>query len=245
MQRENLSSVPFDQGRIYSRDEFYDAVQKNSNVALKEDALAYSLRKAMADGDIIRVSWNQYAVPAQKKIYEHDYSDASKDVANTMLSNFSDARFQIFELIQLNEFVHHLIAHNTIFLYVENDAIDYAFDALKQRYAGRILLKPSLNDYYRYYYDDEIVVCRLPSETPKGFKQPWESRLEKILVDVAVDKLLNQIVPSGEFKNIFADSLSKYYMDASAMFRYAMRKGAEKKLRAFLDEHEICLTGDI
>lgn len=240
--QKGLSAI--EPGRTFSREEYYAAIQNGSEILLKEDALAYSLRKSLSDGDIVRVSWNQYAVPAKKRIYRHDYSEAAKEVAAKMQEAFSDVRFQIFELIQLNEFVNHLIAHNTIFLYVENDVVDYAFDALKREYAGRIMLKPSITEYYRYLLDDEIVVGRLPSESPKGLEQPWETRLEKILVDIAVDKLLSQIVPAGEYRNIFTDSIDRYFLDTRGMFRYAKRKGAEKKFRAFLEKYKINLEDD-
>lgn len=240
--QKRLSGI--EPGRTFSREEYYTAIQNGSGMVLKEDALAYSLRKSLSDGDIVRVSWNQYAVPAIKRIYRHDYSGAAKEVTAKVQERFSNVRFQIFELIQLNEFVNHLVAHNTIFLYVENDAVDYAFDALKQEYSGRIMLKPSVAEYYRYLVDDEIVVGRLASESPKGLEQPWETRLEKVLVDIAVDKLLSQIVSTGEYRNIFADSIDRYFLDTKAMFRYAKRKGAEKKFRAFLEKYEINLKDD-
>ena len=237
--QKGLSAI--EPGRTFSREEYYAAIQNGSEILLKEDALAYSLRKSLSDGDIVRVSWNQYAVPAKKQIYRHDYSEAAKEVAAKMQEAFSDVRFQIFELIQLNEFVNHLIAHNTIFLYVENDVVDYAFDALKREYAGRIMLKPSTTEYYRYLLDDEIVVGRLPSESPKGLERPWETRLEKILVDITVDKLLSQIVPEGEYRNIFTDSIDRYFLDTKGMFRYTKRKGAEEKFRAVLGKYKINL----
>ena len=55
----------------------------------------------------------------------------------------------------------------------------------------------------RFLQDDEIVVGRLPSESPKGIEKTWHSRLEKILVDISVDKLLTQIIPQVEYYNIF------------------------------------------
>lgn len=62
--------------------------------------------------------------------------------------------------------------------------MSYAFYSLWNLKPGKVLLKPNLEQYYRYKQEDEIVLGRLPSETPKGFKEPWNSRLEKILVAV-------------------------------------------------------------
>ena len=64
--QKGLSAI--EPGRTFSREEYYAAIQNGSEILLKEDALAYSLRKALSDGDIVRVSWNQYAVPAKKQI---------------------------------------------------------------------------------------------------------------------------------------------------------------------------------
>ena len=221
----------------FSRTEFINAY-RTEQPEQSDEAAVYALRKLLKDGGIIRVSWNQYAPPQKKRLYHHDYSAISEEVAGKILNECMDPVFQIFELTQLNVFVNHLIAHNTVFVYVENELLDYVFDLLRQTYPGKVMFKPSVDEYYRYLVDDEIVVGRLPSETPKGLDVPWHSRLEKILVDVAVDKLLSQLVPSGEYDNIFNESFERYYLDETAMRRYAKRKGAEGKFDSFLRKHD-------
>ena len=220
----------------FSRGEFFQAMRIGTDKKT-EEKLAYALRKSLEEGSIIRVGWNRYALPREKKTYQHTYTDASQKVAVEISQDYSDANFQLFELVQLNDFLNHQIAHNTIFVYVENELIDFVFDSLIRLYPGRVMLKPSVDEYYRYMQDDEIVVCRLPSESPKGFDEPWHSRLEKILVDIAVDKLLSKVVPAGEYGNIFEESFDRYLIDDKAMFRYAKRKGAEKKFEGFLTEY--------
>ena len=152
-------------------------------------------------------------------------------------TEYPDVDFRIFELIQLNSFVNHQIAHNTIFISVENDVIDFVFDSLRQKYPGRIMLKPRLEEYYRYLVDNQLVLIRLPSESPKGLNQPWESKLEKILVDISVDKLISRIVSPGEYENIFPEAFSRYHIDLNSMFRYSRRKGAIDKFTAILKEY--------
>jgi hypothetical protein len=82
--------------------------------------------------------------------------------------------------------------------------------------------------------EDMVVIVKLPTESPKGIDVFWDTRLEKILVDIAVDKLLRKIVYSGEYPAIYQDALSKYVIDKSAMVRYARRRGALMKYREFL-----------
>ena len=98
-------------------------------------ALDYSLRQALADGSIVRIGWNQYVFVNEKALYKYKYSEDALEIASVLSSEYEGIRFRIFEMRQLNGFQNHLIAHNTIFVYVENDLIDYAFDTLRTIYA--------------------------------------------------------------------------------------------------------------
>lgn len=181
----------------FSRQEFTDAMV--SSYGLTEPQVAYDLKKRLDQGSIVRVGWGRYSFP-KKRIYRHQYSNSAIDVVKMISDEYDGLDFQVFELRQLNSFMNHQMAHNTIFISIENDLVDYVFDALWKIYPGRVMLKPKVDQYYRYRQDDEIVVGRLPSETPKGFDKPWMSRLEKVLVDVFTDKLVSRIVPDGEKK---------------------------------------------
>ena len=220
----------------FTRQEYYRTVAEGSG-KISEDALAYSLRKDLSEGRILRVGWNRYSFQGSKKIYTHTYSDEACDVAGKIITEYPDAEFQIFELVQLNEFVNHLYAHNTIFLFVENDLIDYVFDSLRQPCFGRLMIKPDITDYYRYLADDQVVLLRLPSGSPRGNQEKWQSRIEKILVDITVDKLVSNIIPESEFETVFREASERYFIDAKTMFSYARRKGATVKLKQVLQKY--------
>ena len=70
---------------------------------------------------------------------------------------------------------------------------------------------------------DEHGYTKLPSESPKGFDEPWEIRLEKIVVDVFTDKLVSRIVPDGEKGAIISGAFDSYLLDEKTMIRYARR----------------------
>ena len=220
----------------FSRSEYFAAIEKEIGKTSSE-ALAYALRKDLANGEIVRIGRNKYSSQKTKLIYNHSYSDEACCVAKEIKTEYPDVDFRIFELTQLNSFVNHQIAHNTIFISVENDVIDFVFDSLRQKYPGRIMLKPRLDEYYRYLVDNQLVLIRLPSESPKGLNQPGESKLEKILVDISVDKLISHIVSPGEYENIFPEAFSRYHIDLNSMFRYSRRKGAIDKFTAILKEY--------
>lgn len=212
----------------FTRADYLSAIREN-NAHLSEEALAYRLREDTAKGKIIHLGRDLYVFPGDKKVYSHSYSEEALTLVNEIQSEYPDAVFQVFELTQLNSFVNHLYAHNSVFISVENELIDYVFDSLRRKHPGRVMLKPSPDHYYKYLVEDQIVVQRLPSESPKNDAAVWQSRLEKILVDISVDKLLSQIVSPGELDTIFGEAFEHYYLDVKTMHRYARRRGALEK----------------
>lgn len=220
----------------FTRRDYYDAY-RNEHGDKTHNVLDYALRKELAEGNIIHVGRNQYTYSKAKRVYSYAYSEQARHAVDKIQNEFPSIDFRVFELTQLNAFVNHLFAHNTLFISIENDVIDYVFDTLRGEYPGRIMLKPKADEYYRYLVDDQIVIQRLPSESPKGLEEPWQSRLEKILVDITVDKLLSEIVSKGEYPSIFTQAFARYLIDTGAMMRYANRKGAGKKFRECLDRY--------
>lgn len=216
----------------FSRQDFVREMSCTYDITVPQ--ISYELKKQLDSGTIVRSGWGQYAFP-RKRVYSWDYSKEATSIAEELRKDYDGLDFQIFELRQLNEFMNHQIAHNAIFVYVENDLVNFAFDTLWNMKPGKVLLKPGANQYFRYRQDDEIIVNRLPSETPKGHREPWKSRLEKVLVDVFTDKLVSSIVPEGEKEAILDGAFQNYLLDKGTMLRYAKRKGAEKKIAEVLE----------
>lgn len=231
--------MTFDQLRnmpVFTRANYYEAMRQEANKASLA-GLSYALSKQVVDNNIIHIGRDQYSFSKGRHAYRHTYSETSERIASEMTEEYPSGNFQIFELVQLNAFVNHQIAHNTIFVFVENELVDYVFDMLKMKHPGKVLLKPSVEDYYKYYVDDLIVVLRLPSESPKEAGCNWHSRLEKILVDISVDKLVSKLVSRGEYPLIFNDAFSRYAIDTKAMLRYANRRGAAARFKAMLGQY--------
>ena len=222
---------------IFSRHDYISAMSQKYNMT--DSQIAYDLQKRLDSGIVIHVGWDKYAVPKRKGLYRYSYSKQSEDIAARLSQEFYNLNFQIFELIQLNEFMNHQLAHNTVFVSVENELQDFVFDSLKSIYPGHVMLRPSLEEYYRYVQDDEIVIGRLPTETPKGHARSWESRIEKILVDVLTDKLISRIVPENEKDAIVTGIFESYLLDEKAIMHYARRKGAYEKIVGMLEKYEV------
>ena len=220
-------------------------VMEECGYHISESVTNHMITRMLAAGDIDRVGRNRYCVSDSRKTYHFPHSEFAVSVANEIVDAHPYLDFRIFELVQLNEFVNHLIAHNIVFVSVEGGLEEDVFNTLWERHKGSILLKPDVDELFRYMNEDMVVIIKLPTESPKGIDVFWDTRLEKMLVDIAVDKLLRKIVYSGEYPTIYQDAFSKYVIDKSVMVRYARRRGALVKYREFVINEAGLNQGDL
>ena len=223
-------------GKSFSARDF-SMINQNRGCGLGEEALRKRLRSMVQSGDVIRVGRNAYCVSGTNvSNYRHEYSEEACMVASAIQEAFPTVEFTVFEMIQLNEFVNHQLAHNVLFVSVDEDVIDFVFELLKERYSGKVLYNPTLEVYHRYWSDGMIVINKKVTEAPKGTREFWHTRLEKLLVDMVSDSLLQEIISKSEYPSIFEGAFSDYAIDESCLFRYARRRGTEKRLRALIRE---------
>lgn len=220
----------------FSRAELMETIQEKGKT-ISEASFKLELQKMLKEGTIVRVGRNKYCVSKNGVgIYDYEYSDDAKAVAEILKKKFPYLDFTIMDFVQLNEFVNHQLAHNVIYVSVEEDLGDFVFDALKEKYPGKVLINPTPEIYHQYWYDGMIVVGKLVSEAPMGQKEKWNTRIEKLLVDVMTNSILLSSVSETELTSIYEEAFAKYAIDESCMFRYAKRRGAEKKIREFIKE---------
>ena len=235
----NLTNLDF-----FSRHDVHEAILE-SGKDVSESLANYMVQQMLKKGLIVRVGRNKYSVVKNEQSeYNFAYSKTSKDVAEIIIEKHPFLDFRIFELIQLNEFVNHLIAHNVIFIAVEGDLGEFAFSTLKKFFPGKVLLNPTSDIYHNYITDDAIVIYKLISESPRGMYKHWNTRLEKLLVDLLVDKCIKEAVSEGEINNIFTEAFEKYVIDEDTLFRYSRRRGSEDKVRSYINSLNIKLRTD-
>lgn len=223
--------------KSFSRSELMETM-KNDGKNISEASFKVELQKLLKEGSIIRVGRNAYCVAKDGVgVYSYEYSDDAKNIAKILKQKFPLLNFTIMDFVQLNEFLNHQLAHNVIFVSVEDDLGSFVFDALKEVYPGKVLINPTPEMYHKYWYDDMIVIGKLISESPVGQQEKWNTRIEKLLVDLITNAILKSSVSESELPNIYEEAFAKYAIDESCMFRYAKRRGAEKKIREFIRDN--------
>lgn len=222
--------------KSFSRQEVLQSFRKGGFEL--SDASFYKKFTAMVkEGELVRAGNGVYCFREKDvKPYEHEYSDLAAEVAALVQKQYPLLDFTIMELIQLNDFVNHQIAHNTLFLSVEADIMEFVFDTVKERYFGKVLISPTPEIYHQYWSDNMIVVNKLITEAPKSSVISWDTRLEKLLVDIVADPLLLDSISESEYPGIYEDAFSMYVVDESCLFRYAARRTVEKKIRGLITE---------
>ena len=221
----------------FSRTDLLEAM-KGSGIEISEASFKITLQKLLKNGLIVRVGRNAYCVAQNgTEVYSYEYSKDARNVAFFLEEKFPYLDFTIMDFVQLNEFVNHQLAHNVIFVSVEGDLGKFVFDALKEIYPGKVLINPTPEIYHQYWYEGMIVVCKLISESPMGKNEKWNTRIEKLLVDVLTNSILQSSISKSELPNIYEEAFAKYAIDESCMFRYAKRRGAEKKIREFINKN--------
>ncbi len=195
----------------------------------------FQMLKDLCDsGKITRIRKGHFDV-AGKKDYYYDLSDTAKEISSSVHTLYPLIDFQIWELYQLNEFVNHQIANNTILIEVENRLDESVFNLLFEQYP-HVLLNPDIDEYYKYAGDETIVVHKLISEAPPCFGEYRQAALEKLLVDLFGRGISGAIISRSEYRAIYEDSFKKYNINLAKMFRYARRRGIEQRIRNYICE---------
>ena len=151
-----------------------------------------------------------------------------------MDEEFPLIEYRIWEFSWLNEFLNHQIGRNYIFLEVEKEGCEFVFERIVSEFAGKVLLKPDLNQILRYGIDNSIIIDRLISESPKGRNKQHQLAIEKLIVDLFANKRLKEMLSFGDYPAALEAIFSLYEVDQVKMFRYARRRNKEREIREFL-----------
>ena len=226
---------------FFTTEEFTEALRKE-DPGIGRSTIYSLLKKKCDSGKISRTGRGRFSRSSGKEYY-YELSETAKNIVTLIQASYPLVDFQIWEIYQMNEFVNHLLAKNTIFVEVENMLDESVFNLLFDRYP-HVLHNPDIEEYYKYAGDETIIVRRLISEAPPPFGQYRQASLEKLLVDLFGRGLSGSILSRSEYRAIYEDSFQKYSINQGRMFRYARRRGVEKTIRDFIREKTTIVLED-
>ncbi|MBR7000338.1 MAG: hypothetical protein IKI01_06935 [Lachnospiraceae bacterium] len=170
--------------------------------------------------------------PARKQ-YSYPHSPEYLALEKEITEAYPLVHFQMWELIQMNDFVNHQIAKNVIFVEAEAMLVDTVYELLhgKHPYA---MVQPTYDAFYKQRAPEtDIVVQKLLSEAPSPDAN-HSCVMEKLLVDLLSKKLSGSLIERSEYPRIYEDVFRKYNIDETRMFRYAKRRHLYESLLSFI-----------
>lgn len=230
-----VSNLP--QGQIFNKARFREAVHM-VDPDCSESSINWMLVTMRKQGILASAGTGKYycllGESVIKKNYQYPHSPEYQKIEQAITDAYPLVNFQMWELIQMNDFVNHQIAKNVIFIEVESMLVDTVYEMLHEKYPYA-MIQPDTDSFYKQRSPEtDIVVQRLLTEAPtpnKGHSSP----LEKLLVDLLSKKLPGNLIERSEYPRIYEDIFRKYLIDETRMFRYSKRRNLYNALLSFIE----------
>lgn len=197
--------------------------------------LYYLANKLQEDKIIKKLGVDEYEVLSEKMEYVYELSKKAQAISNSILQNFPLIDSRVYETKIFNEFVNHQISQNVIFVEVERGLEQAVFEKLSELF-GKGLLKPKLKEYRLYGENDLFIIRSLLSESPLSKENNYQLTLEKMIVDLYVDELLQVFVSKSEYIGLLEQCYSNYIINERKLLRYASRRNVKEKIFKVINE---------
>lgn len=226
----------FDDGQTFTKSVFREAVH-TYEPACADTTIDWALVSLRRQGVLASAGAGKYYVVAQgdtvRRSYTYPHSEDYLTLERCIQEQYPLANYQMWELIQMNDFVNHQIAKNVIFVEVERMLVDTVYEMLHEHYPYA-MLQPDEPTFYRQRGPEtDVVVQRLVSEAPAPGEH-HSCAIEKLLVDLQSKRLTGRLIERSEYPRIYEDAFQKYTIDETRMFRYARRRNLYEVLVKFI-----------
>ena len=199
-----------------------------------EQTVNWNIHKLKEEGIIHHVSRGKYSLEPIKE-YQPIISNSLKRLHNRIKREFPYVEFCVWDSRWFNEFMVHQLFRYQVVAEVEKDVLESVFSSITD-FSKKAFLNPDAKMYERYVsnFDEAIIVKPLVSEAPISKQNGyWIAPLEKLLVDVLIDKDLFAS-QQGEVENIYKAANEKYSINKQKMRRYASRRNQQKEVERYL-----------
>ncbi len=214
--------------------EEYILGQNDKNIS--RAAIYKRINKLIRSGELVRTGKGLYCFNGKK---QYDYSfenNFTYSVAKLLKKSFNDnLEYIIYESIILNEFLNHLIVEPIIIIETPKIYVDDLFWKLSDGGFKNILVNPT--DDQRYKYHPQIIIKTMVTKAPIKLKE-HKITIEKLMVDVICDNLLNQFYEGKEKSQIIKGMFDEYTVKYDSVKNYAKRRNAYGELLKYIPAEE-------
>jgi hypothetical protein len=197
------------------------------NPDVKNGTLSWRVYDLISRGIITRIGRGIYSLGSERK-FVHSISDMQKKISNVIKRNFPYARYCIWDLSVIKEFLQHIFGINFLIVEVEREAVRSVYNSLKEKNIS-VFYEPkeSLIEEYVINIRNPVIVKTLVSEAPLSEQERVPvPDLEKILVDIFSDKELFYFIQGNEKFYILINAINIYTLNYDKLNRYAKRRNS-------------------
>ena len=208
--------------QTFSRKELFESFGN-----LSEKSLSQQIYRLLKTNRLERIKQGIYRLPVSL----FSVLEEIKQLNEILKKQLPFANFCLWSSNVLIPFMHHIPNLNFIYLDVENDVAESAFNFLKSNQTKPIFFRPNKEEYNRYITGTEAIIVRgLISESPlQTVKNVQTPTLEKVLVDIAGD-IEFDFLQGAEITYFYRNVLERHEINKRKLLRYASRRGRREKV---------------
>jgi predicted transcriptional regulator of viral defense system len=194
---------------------------------LSKKSLSQQLYRLQKNNRLERARQGVYRLPVSL----FAVSDEIKQLNELLKTHFPFADFCLWSSNVLMPFMHHIPNLNFIYVDVENDVAESAFNFLKDNQTKSIFFRPNKEEFNRYITGTKAIIIRqLVSESPlQTIENVLVPTLEKVLVDIAGDVEFD-FMQGAEITYFYRNVLDRNEINKKKLLRYASRRGRKEKV---------------
>lgn len=209
---------------IISSDELFELIYSFYGRISK--SYIYSVVSKMIDNEIIyRLDSKTYTTIKKRDFH---YQLVGEDITS-IIDGYRD--YSVWDSNILNKWINHLLNSVVTFIEVDKDMINFVFEELKSKSIPNVLLNPSKKEFDKYFNSHVIVVRPLMKSL---MEKNHSISIERMIVNIYADKLLNQIISYGEKRDMLNEIFKTYHVNLNKLFYIAKKKKIYQEFNAFL-----------
>lgn len=192
----------------YSRQQLISLLREDAP-SLNDGSYQWAVGGMLKSGKIIRTGFDEYMVAAGNPLPEYmpTYTSLASALSKKITDKFPYIAFTVFETVLMNDFLNHLIVQNTIFIQAEKEASVFLFRFLQNEDIGNVMYKPTRKEFNRYWTADSVIIADMVSEAPVASNNPHVITIEKMLVDMYCDKLIQCTYSKAEYPSVVEQAI--------------------------------------
>ena len=162
--------------------------------------------------------------------------DSIKEIVKQVEKQFQQLSFSLWSTEQLQPLAHHLMSRFTTILYTETDAINSVTEFL-QNQKHTVFPNPKQTEVEKYVAATNRRIIVRPLVT----KEPVEGHyatIEKILIDLFLEKDRLFLMDSAEYKRVFENIIFTKRIIMGRLFGYAERRKINTSLEKLCLEYK-------